>query len=100
LEEFNPRALPPQLENKEEGSSSSSYADMIRRKPSEMSGSSEDDTCERPSKKAGRKSLKEVREEEAERQKMWGIQPTLKMSIEQNTKARPPKGGPPSNPSK
>ena len=66
---------------------------MTRKKPSESLNSSEDETFERPSKKAGRKSLKEAREEEVERQKMQGIQATLEMSIGWNTRARPPKGG-------
>ena len=66
---------------------------MIRKKPPELFGSSEDETFERPSKKAGRKSLKEAREEETERQKMQGIQTTLEMSIRQKTRARPRKGG-------
>ena len=72
--------------------SSPPYVDMIRKKPPELSGSSEDKTFKRPSKKAGRKSLREAREEEAHRQKMQGIQTTLEMSIGQNTRARPPKG--------
>jgi hypothetical protein len=97
LEEINSGALPTQPENQVEGSSSPSYTDMIRKKPLEMSGSSEDDTFERLVKKEGRKSLKEAREEEAERHKMQGNQPTLKMSIGRNTRARPPKGGPSSS---
>ena len=56
---------------------SPSYVDMIRNKPLESSGSSEDETFERHLKKAGRKYLKEAREEEAKRQKMQGIQTTL-----------------------
>ena len=46
-----------------------------------MLGSLEDETFEIPSKKAGRKSLKEAREEEAKRKEMQGIQSTLEMSI-------------------
>jgi hypothetical protein len=76
-------------------SSSPSYADIIKKKPPEISGSSEDESFERPSKRAGRKSHKEAREEEAERQKMQGSQPTIEMSIGRNTRTRPPKGGPP-----
>jgi len=85
LEENNTGSLPTQPENQVEGSSSSSYADMIRNKPPEMSGSSEYDTFERPSKKSRRKSLKEAREEEAKRHKIQGSKPTLEMSIGRNT---------------
>ena len=67
---------------------------MIRKKSLEISGSSEDETFERPSKRARRKSHKEAREEEAERQKMQRIQPMIEMSIGRNTRTRPPKGGP------
>ena len=66
---------------------------MIRKKPPDSSISSDHETFERPSKNAGRKSLKEAREEEAEMQKMHGSQTTLEMSIGRNTRARPPKGG-------
>ena len=66
---------------------------MTRKKTLKSFDSSEDNTFERPSKKAGRKSLKEAREEEEERQKMQGSQTTLEMSIGGNTKAMPPKGG-------
>jgi hypothetical protein len=50
--------------------SSPSYADIIKNKPSEIFISLEDKSFERPSKRAGRKSHKEAREEEVERQKM------------------------------
>jgi hypothetical protein len=76
-------------------SSSPSYADIIKNKPLEISRSSEDESLERPSKRAGRKSYKEAREEEVERQKMQGIQPTIELSIGRNTRTRSPKGGPP-----
>ena len=59
----------------------------------DTSGSSEEDSLERTSKK-GRKSLKKVREEEAECFKMQGSQYTIEMSIARNTRARPYKGGP------
>ena len=58
------------------------------------SGSSEDESIEKSSKK-GWKSHKTVREEEAERLKMQGSQPTLEMSIARTTRYRPSKGGPP-----
>jgi len=60
--------------------------------------SSEDEIIERPAKRAGRKSRREVREEEAERQKTQGSQPTIEMSIGRNTRTRPPKGGGPTTP--
>ena len=47
----------------------------------ESLGSSEDETYERPSKRARRKSHKEAREEEAERLKIQGSQSTIEMSI-------------------
>ena len=57
--------------------SSLSYVEVVRKKPSESSGSSEDESFERPSKKAGRKYHREAREEEVERKKMQGSQTTL-----------------------
>jgi hypothetical protein len=64
-------------------------------KPLKIYGSLEDDSFERPSKREGTKSHKEAREEEAERQKIQGSQPTIDMSIGRNTITRPLKGGPP-----
>ena len=58
------------------------------------SASYDDESIERSLKK-GRKSHKTVREEEAERMKMQGIQATIEMSIARTTRARPSKGGPP-----
>ena len=68
---------------------------LTKKKPPESSNSSEDETFERPSKKVGRKSLTEAREEEAEKQKMQGSQATIEMSISRNTRARPSEGDPP-----
>jgi hypothetical protein len=48
---------------------SPTYADISRKKVIDPSSSSEDEILERPAKRAGRKSRKEAREEEAERQK-------------------------------
>ena len=62
----------------------------------DTSSSSEEDSLERTSKK-GCKSLKKVREEEAECLKMQGSQATIDMSIARTTRGRPSKGGP--NPS-
>ena len=92
IKEVNEEIIPAQLDSPARGSSPS-YVDMTRKKPLESSGSSKDETFERPSKKVGRKSLKEAREEEAERQKIEGSETTLKMSIGRNTRAMPPKGG-------
>ena len=73
--------------------SNPSYAEITKKNLADNSYSSEDETFERPSKRAGRKSYKEVREEEAERLKMQGSQPKIEMSIRRNTRARLPKGG-------
>jgi hypothetical protein len=73
---------------------SPSYADIARKKAVESPSSSEDEILERPAKRAGRKSRREATEEEAERQKTQGSQPTIEMSIGRNTRSRPPKGGP------
>jgi hypothetical protein len=82
-------------------SSSPSYEELIKEKPMEIYGSSEEDSFERPSKREGMKSHKEAREEEAERKKMQGSQSAIEMSIRRNTRTSPPKGGPThSNPNK
>ena len=57
---------------------SPSYADALKKKV-ESSSSSEDDG--QFTKNFGRKSRKEIREEEAERIKMQGSQPTIKLSF-------------------
>ena len=46
-----------------------SYSDISRKKPVESSDSSDENSIEQLSKKGGRKSKKEIREEEAERLK-------------------------------
>ena len=75
------------------------YAEMAKKiKISENSGSDED-PLEKSTKK-GHKLQKTLREEEADRLKMQGSQATLDMSISRNTRARPPKGGPPPSISK
>ena len=61
--------VPLQSKTPKVASSSPTYADMTRKKTPEISGSSEDETAERPSKRVGRKTHKEAREEEVERQK-------------------------------
>jgi hypothetical protein len=55
----------------------------------------EDENFERPSKRAGRKSNKDTKEEESERQKTLGSQTTLEMTLGRNTRAKMPKGGRP-----
>ena len=73
--------------------SSPSYVDMTKRKPPELSISSEDILFERSSKKQGRKSNKEIREEEAEKQKMQGSQATIESSINKGTRNRNNRAG-------
>ena len=51
---------------------SPSYAEITKKKPVDSSRSSNEDSIEQFSKKAGRKSRKEVREEEEERLNMQG----------------------------
>ena len=85
---------PVQTEDNQGSPSNPSYAEIARKKLVESSGSSEDETYEKPSKKEGRKSRKEKREEEAERLKTQGSQSTIEMSIGQNIRPRPSKGGP------
>jgi len=75
-----------QLDSPTGTSSSPTYAEMTRKKPPKTSRSSEDETFKRPSKIVGRKSHKEAREEEVERQKMKGSQSTIEMPIGRNTR--------------
>ena len=65
-----------------------SYAN-IARKQIDSPNSSEDDQI---SKKGGRKSKKEIREEEVERLKTQGSQSTIEMSYGRNKRTGPPKG--------
>ena len=82
-------------------SSPPSYADIARKKLAESSASSDENSIEQLSKKGGRKSTKELQEEEAERLKTQGSQSTIEMSYGRNKRTRPPKGAvTPSNPSK
>ena len=69
---------------------SPSYADIARRKHGVSSGSSEDASFEQSKK--GRKSQKEIQEEEAERLKTQGSQATVEMSYGRNKRNRPPNG--------
>ena len=71
---------------------SPSYADITRKKQAESSSSSEDDSIEQLSKKAGRKSCKEAWEEEDESLNMQGSQSTIEMSLGRSKRTRPPKG--------
>lgn len=84
---------PIQIEANQGSPSNPSYVEIARKKLVESSGSSEDETYERQTKKAGRKSRKEKREEEAERLKTQGSQATIEMTIGQNIRPRPSKGG-------
>jgi hypothetical protein len=85
--------VPGQTAGTLEVAPSPSYVDIARKKVIDPSSSSEDEILERPAKRAGRKSRKEAREEEAERQKTQGSQPTIEMSIGKNTRIRSLKGG-------
>ena len=58
---------------------SPSNADIARKEIIDPLSSSEEETLERPAKRAGRKSRREAREEEAERQKTQGSQATIEM---------------------
>jgi hypothetical protein len=77
---------------------SPSYANIARKKMMEPVSSLEDEIFERLAKREGRESHKEAREEEAEIKKTQGIQPTIEMSIDRNTRIRSQKGGGPSTP--
>ena len=68
-----------------------SYVDVLKKKSVESSGSSGED--EHFTKKVGKKTRKEIREEEAEQLKMQGSQVTLEMSYGRNKRNGPPKGG-------
>ena len=68
-----------------------SYVDIALKKHDVSSGSSEDDSFD-PKKTTGRKSKKEIREEEVERLKTQGSQVTIEMSYGRNKRNRPPKG--------
>ena len=69
---------------------SPSYVDIARKKHGVSSGSSEDASFEQSKK--GRKTKKEIREEEVERFKTQGSQATIEMSYGRNKRNRPPKG--------
>ena len=73
-------------------SSPPSYVDIARKKSAESSGSSNEDSIDQLSKKAGRKSKKEIWEEEDERLETQGIHPTIEISYGRNKRTRPPKG--------
>ena len=60
---------------------SPSYVEILKKNMVDSFGSSDEDSFEQSSKKAGRKSHKEIREEEAERLKMQGSQATIEMSM-------------------
>ena len=71
---------------------SPSYVEIIKKKPADSSGSSDEDSIEKISKKASRKSRKEAREEENERLNMHGCQSTIEISLGRSKRNRPPKG--------
>ena len=57
------------------------YAEITKKKSTDIFGSSDVDYIEQLSKKAGRKSRNEAREEEVDRLKMQGSQCTIEMSF-------------------
>ena len=67
--------------------------EILKKKLVDSSSSSDEDSIEQSSKKAGRKSRKEIREEEAERLKMQGSQATIEMTLGRSKRNRPLKGG-------
>ena len=67
--------------------SSPSYADITKKKMSDSSTSSDEDSTQQLSKKAGRKPKKE-----AERLKMQGSQSTIEIPYGRSKRTRPPKG--------
>ena len=70
--------------------SSPTYAEALKKKPVESSDSSEED--EQFTKKAGRKSRKDIGEE-AKKLKMQGSQDTIELSFGRSKWNRSPKGG-------
>ena len=71
---------------------SPSYAEITKKKLVDSSGSSDEDSIEQLSKKSGRKSRKEARVEEADKQNMWGSQSTIEMSFGISKRNWPSKG--------
>ena len=72
--------------------SSPSYAEILKKKVVDSSGSSDDNSIQ-SLKNTGRKSRKEVKEEEAESLKMQGSQATIEMTLGRSKRNRPNKGG-------
>ena len=69
-----------ELHNSSVGANSPpSYAEILKKKLIDTSSSSEEDSIEQFTKKVGRNSRKEIREEEVERLKMQGSQATIEM---------------------
>ena len=95
--EFLHRNIPSPNEAK----SYPSYAEITKKKPLESSGSFDEYSIEKLSKKIGSQSQKEAREEGAERLNMQGSQSTIEMSYGRSKRTRPIKGViTPSHPSK
>ena len=78
---------PPRL------SSSPSYVEILKKKVVDSSGFSDEDSFQQSSKNTGRKSHKQIREEEAECLKMQGSQATIKMTLGRSKRNKPNKGG-------
>ena len=69
-----------------------SYVEITKKKLTNISGSSNEDSIEQLSKKTGRKTQKEAREEEDDILKMQGSQSTIEMSFGRSKKTQPTKG--------
>ena len=69
-----------------------SYIEIDKKNSTDSFGSSDEDSIEQLSKKAGRKSRKEAREEEADSLKMQFNQSTIEMSFGRIKRPQPPKG--------
>ena len=69
-----------------------SYADLACKKPTDSFYSYDENSIDQLSKKAGRKFKKEIQEEEANKIKTQGIQPTIEMSYGRNKRTKTPKG--------
>ena len=71
---------------------SPSYADITKKKLTDTTGSSDEDSIGQLSKKSSKKSQKEAREDEADRLKMQGSQSTIEISFGRSKRTQPIKG--------
>ena len=66
---------------------------MAKRRPLEAISTLEEEPFEKPIERQGRKSNRDLREEEFENKKMQGNQSTMEISFTKNPRARSNKGG-------